>query len=241
MTLSPDGVLKVTIDDVPKENRHLTKSEKLSEQSLKELNEILDFDALRKIDREYAGVESEPPKLESWNLKVVYTSRVRSVSIVNTREPEAFKAIREKLEAFSKNQLGIWAIQYSREKLIELAEEANRLGRTKWEDRDVQYGNLFGAVAAFKEAIFYLETVNPKPPCAEEAHSALERAEAELDKRYRDQRFLADRAINLQRWDVAQKELGILLEMVPERGDDRHREATAKLIDVEKRMKKGDK
>jgi hypothetical protein len=241
MTLSPDGVLKVTIDDVPKENRHLTKSEKLSEQSLKELNEILDFDALRKIDREYAGVESEPPKLESWNLKVVYTSRVRTVSIVNTREPEAFKAIREKLEAFSKNQLGIWAIQYSREKLIELAEEANRLGRTKWEDRDVQYGNLFGAVAAFKEAIFYLETVNPKPPCAEEAHSALERAEAELDKRYRDQRFLADRAINLQRWDEAQKELGILLEMVPERGDDRHREATAKLIDVEKRMKNGDK
>jgi hypothetical protein len=241
MTLSPDGVLKVTIDDVPKENRHLTKSEKLSEESLKELNEILSFDALREIDREYAGVESEPPKLESWNLKVVYSSRVRTVSIVNTREPEAFKAIREKLETFSKNQLGIWAIQYSREKLIELAEEANRLGRTKWEDRDVQYGNLFGAVAAFKEAIFYLETVNPKPPCAEEAHSALERAETELDKRYRDQRFLADRAINLQRWDVAQKELGILLEMVPERGDDRHREATAKLIDVEKRMKKGDK
>jgi DNA-binding XRE family transcriptional regulator len=28
MTLSPDGVLKVSIDDVPKENRHLTKSEK---------------------------------------------------------------------------------------------------------------------------------------------------------------------------------------------------------------------
>ena len=241
MTLSPDGVLKVTIDDVPKENRHLTKSEKLSGQSLKELNEILDFDLLREIDREYAGVESDPPRLESWNLKVVYTSRVRTVRIVNTREPEAFKAIREKLEAFSKNQLGIWAIQYSREKLIELAEEANRLGRTKWEDRDVQYGNLFGAVAAFKEAIFYLETVNPKPPCAEEAHGGLERAQAELDKRYRDQRFLADRAINLQRWDEAQKELGILLEMVPERGDDRHREATAKLIDVEKRMKKGGK
>ena len=241
MTLSPDGVLKVTIDDVPNENRHLSKSEKLSGESLKELNEILSFEALRGIDREYAGVESEPPRLESWNLKVVYTSRVRTVNIVNTREPEAFKAIREKLETFSKNQLGIWAIQYSREKLIELAEEANRLGRTKWEDRDVQYGNLFGAVSAFKEAIFYLETVNPKPPCAEEAHNGLARARAEMEKRYRDQRFLADRAINLQRWDEARKELGILLEMVPDRGDDRHREATAKLIDVEKRMKKGEK
>lgn len=239
MTLSSDGVLKVTIDDVPEENRHLTKSQKLDESSLAQLNEILSFEALRKIDREYAGVEPDPPALESWRLKVVYSSRVRNISIVNTREPEAFRRIREKLEAFSKNQLGIWAIQYSREKLIELAEEANRLGRTKWEDREVQYGNLFGAVAAFKEAIFYLETVNPKPPCAEEAHRGLEEAARELERRYRDQRFLADRAINLQRWDVAQKELGILLEMIPDRGDERNREATAKLIDVEKRMKKG--
>jgi hypothetical protein len=241
MTLSPDGVLKVSIDDVPKENRHLTKSQKLDEASLAQLNEILSFDAMREIDREYAGVEPDPPALESWNLKVVYSSRVRTVSIVNTREPEAFRQIREKLEAFSKNQLGIWAIQYSRDKLVELAEEANRLGRTKWEDRDVQYGNLFGAVAAFKEAIFYLETVNPKPPCAEDAHKGLEDAQKELERRYRDQRFLADRAINLQRWDDARRELGVLMEMIPDRGDERNREATAKLIDVEKRMKKGGK
>ena len=241
MTLSPDGVLKVTIDDVPKENRHLSKSEKLKDESLRELDEILSFDAIKHLDREYAGVEPDPPALESWKLKVVYSSRVRSVSIVNTREPEAFRQIREKLEAFSKNQLGIWAIQYSREKLIELSEGANQLGRTKWEDRDVQYGNLFGAVAAYREAIFYLETVNPEPPVAAEAQEALEKAEKELEKRYRDQRFLADRAINLQRWDEAKRELGVLLEMVPDRSDDRNREATAKLIDVEKRMKKGEK
>ena len=73
MTLSPDGVLKVTIDDVPEENRHLTKSQKLDESSLAQLNEILSFEALRKIDREYAGVEPDPPALESWRLKVVYS------------------------------------------------------------------------------------------------------------------------------------------------------------------------
>jgi hypothetical protein len=241
MTLSSDGVLKVTIDDVPKENRHLTKSEKLSEQSLKELNEILDFDSLRKIDREYAGVESEPPKLESWNLKVVYTSRVRSVSIVNTREPEAFRAIREKLEAFSKNQLGIWAIEYSGEKLLKLAEDAISLGRMKWEDRDVQYGNLHGSIAAYREALFYLETVDPKPACYYEAKSGMERSLKELDARYTEERFLADRAINLSQWENAKRELMILLEMIPDRKDDRHREATAKLLDVEKRMKKGAK
>ena len=155
------------------------------------------------------------------------------------QEPEAFRAIREKLEAFSKNQLGVWALQYSRDKLISLAEEAVQLGRSKWEDKDVQHGNLFGAVAAFKEALFYLETVNPKPECAEAARKGLKDSQEELDRRYKDQRFLADRAINLGDWDTARKELSILVEMVPERTDDRNREATAKLVDVEKRLKEG--
>ena len=107
------------------------------------------------------------------------------------------------------------------------------------EFRDVQHGNLFGAAAAFNEAIFYLETVNPKPACAEEAQQGLRNSREELDKRYADQRFLANRAINLGQWETAQRELQVLVEMVPDRSDDRNREATAKLIDVEKRLKGG--
>ena len=154
-------------------------------------------------------------------------------------EPDAFRSVREKLETFSKNQLGVWALQYSRDKLIELAEEAIRVGQSRWEDRDVQHGNLFGAVASFKEAIFYLETVNPKPECAETARERLRESQEELEKRYSDQRFLADRAINLGDWDAARRELVVLMEMVPDRADDRNREATAKLVDVEKRLKGG--
>ena len=97
----------------------------------------------------------------------------------------------------------------------------------------------FAAVAAYREAIFYLETVDPKPACIGDARRGLEEARKELERRYGDQRFLADRAINLGQWDVAQRELSVLLEMVPDRGDDRNREAAAKLIDVEKRMKGG--
>jgi len=239
LSLSPDGVLSVSVDDVPKENRHLTKRSPLDERAKAELGEIVSWKALREIDREYAGVEPDPPALNSWTLKAVYSSRVRTVKIVNTQEPEAFRVVREKLEAFSKNELGINAINYPRAKLIELAEESLALGRSKWADRDVQHGNLFGAVAAFGEALFYLETINPKPDCAQEARRGLDEAKGELEKRYRDQRFAADRAINLGQWDVAQRELSVLFEMVPDRKDDRNREAAAKLIDVEKRMKGG--
>lgn len=239
MAFTPDGVLSVVVDDVPKENRHVVKRVPLDERARAELGDILSYKALKEIDREYAGPEPDPPALASWTLRVVYSTRVRSVRIVNTAEPPAFRLVRERLEAFSKNQLGIWAIQYSRDKLVALAEEKIALGRSKWSEREVQNGNLFEAVSAYKEALFYLETVDPKPPCAEAARSGLKESQDELDRRYRDQRFLADRAINLGQWDVAQRELATLVEMVPDRTDTRNREAAAKLVDVEKRMKGG--
>jgi len=239
LTLTSDGVLKGTLDDVPKEDRHLTKSVPLGAAARKTLNEILSFKAVKALEREYAGPESDPPALCSQTLKVVYANRSHAVSVVNTQEPEAFRDIRLKLEAFSKNELGVWAIQYSRDKLVRLAEDSLRLGRVKYEDRDVNFGNLAAAVAAFREVLFYLETVNPKPSCHAAAAAELETAIAELDRRYADQRFLADRACNLGQWDAARRELGVLLEMVPDGNDDRNREAAAKLLDVEKRMKKG--
>ena len=241
MTLSRDRVLRVTVDDVPKENRHLSKSQVLSESAMATLNEILSLKVICELDREYAGAEPDPPALSSLMLKVVYEGRARTIRVANTQEPEQFRSVREKLEAFSKNELGVWAMQYSRDKLVELATEATNLGRAKYEDRDVNYGNLAAAVAAFREAIFYLETVNPKPDCYREAQTGLETAVAELNRRYADQRFLADRACNLGQWETAKRELGILLEMVPDRMDDRNREAMAKLMDVENRMKKGDR
>ena len=241
MTLKPDGRLSVAVDDLRQENRHMAKEAQLGEGPLAELRDILSWKALHEIDREYVGVEPDPPSLDSRILKVVYTTRTRTIKVVNMQEPETFRTVREKLEVFVNNELGIWALQYSREKLVSLAEESIELGKSKWNDRDVQYGNLHGAVAAFRAAIAYLETVNPKPDCIGDARRGLEESQTELDRRYRDQRFLADQAIKLSQWDVAQRELTVLTEMIPDRNDDRNREAMAKLVDVEKRLKGGKK
>ena len=241
LAVTPDGQIRVTLDDT-KENRHPTiPAQRLDDRARAELAEIVSLKALDGLEPEYLGLEPDVPALTSWRLRVVYSTGVRSVRVVNTQEPEEFRTIREKLEAFTKNELGIHAIQYPRAKLVELAEESIALGKAKWEDRDVQHGNLFGSLTAFKEAIFYLETVDPKPDCIADARKGLEDATKELERRYGDQRFLADRAINLGQWEDAQRELQVLLEMVPDRGDDRNREASAKLIDVEKRMKRGGK
>ena len=239
LSVAADGMLRVVLDDTG-ENRHpVIVPRPLDDRAREELNEILAYDALRGVDREYVGPEPDPPALNSYRLKVVYSSRVRTVRIVNTQEPEAFRAVRERLEAFANNELGLHAIQYSRDRLVAMAEEQIAVGRSKWEDRDVQHGNLAGAVAAYREALFYLETVDPKPPCVQTARQGLEAAKAELDRRYGDQRFAVDRAINLGDWETARRELAVLLELVPDRRDERNREASVKLMDVEKRLKGG--
>ena len=236
MSLVNGNTLTATVDDIPAENRHINKSIYLSDVAKLRLEEILSDADFRKLDREYAGPESDPPTLKSRTLKVVWSRHGKRVTCVNTVEPDVFVRIREKLEAFSKNELGIWAMGHSRAQLITLAEEAAETAEMKWEDREVEYGNCFAAVHAWKEAIFYLETVNPKPKKFEEYQKKMKIAVEDLDQRYRDHRFAADRAINIADWLKAKEELQILIALVPDRDDDRYREASAKLVDVEKRM-----
>ena len=239
MCLSSEGSLRVAIDDVPGENRHVDQTRHLGEQAVARLGEILLDPDFRALDRQYVGPDSEPPELRSWDITVVYSSRARRISIVNTQEPEAFRRVREKLEAFTKNELGVWAIQCSRAQLEDMAAESAETGRMKWEDRDVEYGNLDASVRAYREAVSYLDTVNPKPPEYAQYRDAMERSLKELDRRYADQRFKADRALNLSDWETARAELRVLCQMVPDRDDDRYREAAAKLVDVEQRIKNG--
>lgn len=238
MTFSA-GVLKVVIDDLSQENRHIVKNARLTDAASARLNEILTDSELVTLDREYAGPETEPPELKSWGLRILYTTKGKSIHIVNTQEPEVFRRVREKLEAFANNELGLWAIQYSREKLLEMASAEAESARMKWEDREVEYGNIHAAICAYRKAIAYLDTVNPKPKEFNDYRSTLEEAEKLLNERYADQRFRADQAIKLSDWETAKRELLVLCELVPDRDDDRYREASAKLMDVEKRIGKG--
>ena len=237
LALANGRTLTATVDDVPEEDRHLNKSVYLSDAAKARLEEILADPDLKTLDREYAGPDTEPPVMKSRALRIVWSRHSKRVACINTVEPDVFTRIREKLEAFSKNELGIWAMGQSRSQLIRLAAESAENADMKWNDREVEYGNCHAAVHAWKEAIFYLETVNPKPDCFEEYSKSLRAAEEELSRRYTEHRFAADRAINIADWQTAQAELRILIALVPDRDDDRYREASAKLVDVEKRRK----
>ena len=170
---------------------------------------------------------------------MVRTAYVFETCVENMQEPETLRDVREQLEAFAKNELGIWGIDKSVDELKAMSAEARRTGDAKWTERDVQHGNLAQAIAAYDEAVMLLGTVNPKPDGYDALLARIREAKEELDRRYRDQCFRADRAINLKDWTTALAELRVLCDLVPDERDPRHAEASAKLIDVENRQKKG--
>lgn len=237
MTVDGNGVMSVVCDDVPGEMRHIEKKKQLSDDEKAHIAKIFADDGWRELDSAYTGSSAiDENRLESYRICAMGGGSIREVLVENTTEPDAFRRVREALEAFSRNELGIWALQYSREDLLKLVKESENLGDSKWNERDVQYGNLAQSVAAYREACFYMDTLEPKPEGFRELREKLASAVAELDKRYKDQRFNADRAINLSDWETARRELRILLDIVTDTDDPRHTEAKAKLVDVEKRL-----
>jgi hypothetical protein len=238
LTLSPAGVLSVKIDDLTGKDRHVRKDKQVDPELLADLAKDIEGSGFFSLEQTYTGFAAHPNTLNEYNLTVAIGKKAHTCRVTNRQEPDNFRALREKLETFSRNELGIWAIQFSAEKLTELARNALSVARKKFEEREVKYGNIFDAIRSYQEGIFYLDTVNPKPDFYSEIMDGFEAAQEELDKRYKEQRFRADRASNLSDWPAAARELKILCEIIPDRSDARHKEATRKLIDVEKRLKK---
>lgn len=232
------GSISAELDDIPESDRHIRKSARLSDKARDELDRLFSSSELFRLDREYSGTP-RPGELNRYELRVVRGTAAFSCVVENASEPDPFRAVRLALETFSQNELGIWAIQYSSEKLTEMSAEARLAADAKWEERDVNYGNLAAALKLYDEAVMDLETVNPKPADYGELIAKRDMVRAELDRRYKDQRFEVDRAVNMGDWDKAVRELRILCELVPDSRDPRHAEAAAKLVDVESRIKKG--
>ena len=236
--LAYDGQsLHVAIDDVPEANRHVKKTVELSADARARLAKILSSPELYRLAPEYAGNPSEPGALTSYALHVVCARRVLDVSVENASEPEALQDARMKLEAFAESELNLHAIHMPVAKLRELSAEARRVADAKWAERESKFGNLAEALRKYDAALHYLKTVDPKPADYEETRARRAMVKAELDRVYMQHRGNADQAIGTQNWEQAKYELQVLLELVDDQGDERNKEASRKLLEVEARMK----
>ena len=236
--LAYDGKsLRVEVDDVPEASRHVREIAELSEDARGRLAKILSSPELYLLAPEHVGNPAEPGALQSFSLHLIGTTRVFDISIENKVEPAAFQDIRLKLEAFAESELGLHAIHMPVEKLRELSAEARRVADAKWAERESGFGNLAEAMRKYDEAIHYLKTVDPKPADYEETCAQRKMVKEELDRVYMQHRGNADREIGTQNWEQAKYELHVLLELVNDPNDERNKEASRKLLEVEARMK----
>lgn len=234
ISLNASGFLVIEIDDLA-EDRHIRKDAMISSNSIERLAKQIERSGLFLSDNIPEGI-SPDGSITSMRLSIVSNRKVKKLKVMNRVEPKAFQEAREALETFGRNELGIWAIQYPKEKLIEMALECCTHARNLYEERDIDHGNIFHALKSYREAQFYLETIDPKPEFHGNIVSECSIAEKELNSRYEEQRFKADRAINLKEWQTAAMELRILREQIPDENDLRNIDAKRKLYDVEGRI-----
>jgi hypothetical protein len=238
LLLSRDNVLSVEIDDI-QNNRHVRREKQVDSKFVEELAKLFcdkDFFSLRE---EYYGVSQVG--YYQWQILATLGRRAHRVRVVNRLEPDKFKEIREGIEVFAKTELGLLAMQFPVEQLIKMAHESFLMGKKLYEEREVKYGNLAQAIKFFRSVGYDLETIEPKPDFYAESVSELKKCEEELEQKYNDLNFRADRAIKLREWQEAANCLKIICELIPDNTDPRHKEAREKLLVVEGRIREKSK
>ena len=122
------------------------------------------------------------------------------------------------------------------DKLVSMAREAGILARKLYDEREIKYGNLWAAMKSYKDAETSLETIEPKPDFYSQILTGLTDCKNDIQQRYDDQNFRAERSIKLGEWAEAQKALQVVLELIPDSDDARNKDAKKKLLDVERRL-----
>ncbi|MBN1670003.1 MAG: FHA domain-containing protein [Kiritimatiellae bacterium] len=228
-----DAHLSVQIDDL-KNDRHRRKDGEVDDAQIEKLADALLSTTFFDLKEEYAGLAPDAHYLR--DLSITVGTRTHRVRVLNFVEPDEFKAVRKTIEIFGKNQLGLIALALPREDAIAEARKAMLQGQKLFGERDVEHGNLFKAIQAYESADMYLEMIDPKPDFYKEVVFGREESKRELEKKYQQYRFAADRAAGLKDWEEAARNLRVLLQLIPLRTDERHKAVQDELFDIERRL-----
>ncbi|MEI6787892.1 MAG: FHA domain-containing protein [bacterium] len=221
--------LMVQVDDLDS-NRHVRREKKVASELLRDLARSLETGGFFELREEYAGLA--PGIHEASDLSVTIGVKTRRVKVVNHLEPEVFASVRAIIEEFGKNELGLAALAIDPATLLVKAREALLQGKKMWDEREVRDGNLFKAIRSYTECEWYLETIEPKPAFYGEAVSAKADCQREMQRRYEDLLFLAERSVKLRDWKEADRQLKIMRDMIPDPSDERYRNVDKKMVDV---------
>jgi pSer/pThr/pTyr-binding forkhead associated (FHA) protein len=226
-------LLRVQVDDLLND-RHVRRDKKVAPELQRDLARSIEGTGVLDLREELIGLE--PGLYNLSDLSVTIGAVTRRIKVLNQDEPEIFATTRAMIEAFGKNELGLAALAVDPATLVEKAKLALLQGKKMWDEREVRNQNLYNAIQAYKECEWYLETIQPKPAFYAEATSAKADCTRELQRRFEDLWFLAERSVKLREWKEADRQLKVICEMIPDRSDERNRNASKNLMEVERHL-----
>jgi pSer/pThr/pTyr-binding forkhead associated (FHA) protein len=229
-----DGFLAIQVDDLAT-GRKISKQKRVDPNVLESLASSLRQTDFMSLSATYEGVASSK---DLRDLTLTLGRRSKRVKVVNRTEPDAFRKVRETLEEFGRNNLGLDALALSPEQLRERAQQAFLLGTKLFEERNnPKPDNLWNSIQAFEEVQWYLESVEPKPDFFEESIRNTAQGRQELNDRIEDYRFKASRHSRMNEWEEAARMLRLIMSSVPDRTDERYKFAERNLIEVERHLR----
>ena len=236
--ISAEGIMRFYFDDMG-EGRHFYREVKLNPVEIQSLQQKVRDSGL--FSESYPGDMSRPHAILM--PAPLLTISVRLGSLENKASfygdlPESAASVKEELDMLRDKRLSFPSLTLSGKELVEKAQEAFSRGKFLYDERGSKTGNLFSSVCAFKEALVFLETVEPKPDFYLNVEEYLYRSREELELEFGRLRFQAEKAIRLMQWERARDNFKKLLAKIPDKTDERYKYAIIRLEKVRKRCKR---
>ncbi len=235
LTMDENGEINAEVHDL-RQQRNIVRKEKGDPERLSGLRNQLvgNKDSLMALQDEYEGLPVGGH--ESYNLTVIFGNDAKTIRVANQLEPDVFKQVREQIEAFANNELGLINIEIPPEELRKRAAESWENAQSLYAARDVKNGNLWEATQKLKDVVFLLETIEPKPAYYQEAVTLREQWRRILLEKVQNLEFEAIRAHTMG--DPARSlELNRrILATFPEKSHTDYKEAYNRLTQIEQEM-----
>lgn len=238
-----DGNLVVEFDDLPDENRHVPpEPKKITEGDMEVLKTIFADETWKQLKPEYRRSASKLENSITYRrIKLVRANEVKEVVVENVPEPEGMAELRTRLELWGNNVLGVHSIARSRADLEKSSKENEDMGDEKWDQRDVQEGNLSEAIACYILAKKDLESLRSSSGNIDRIQGKIDKAEKELGERYERISANAKNLRDIGELERAREEYLRIREMIPRRDDVRHISADQSIRLIEGQIRASEK
>jgi hypothetical protein len=228
-----NGTLSVAIDDI-KQEKHIRKNKALEPKAIARIHDSIQEQQIFSLPAQIEGKTTDV--WDSNIMEVVADGQSHRIQVLNRLPPDNFKKVCTQLADFAAKELNMIGETMTSEELKKRAQEGYQRACQLSEQRSVKAENLYNAIKAFDEVIWYLESIEPKPPIYADAIKGRQEAVDALGKQIEDHRFRATKAIQLKEWKTAAMELRQLLEKLPDQTDKRNQDAQVQLLDVERHL-----